>query len=514
MKSSLLFFSAAIAVSVAHAQPKIASIDLIRADNMRAHLEFLAHDLLEGRDTPSRGLDIATLYVASQLKLWGVTPAGDKGGFWQDVPLTSRVVDPKASSLVIGLEKLTYGDFMANAAEVKIEGQPLYVGNGWQAPELGIDPYAGIDLKGRVLIVRGTAPIEVTRSQGAKNPDRIAQEGGAAGVVRISTQGTSDWNASVDASLFTGRPRPAWQTGGFGGGRGNRTNITLSAEAGDKLLEGVKISNDPKAKAIPLSKQFSVEVKIKEGAAKTQNVVGIIPGTDPKLSQEYVGVSAHIDHVGMRVMPDGQDGIFNGADDDGSGSTAVLELAHAFAAGKRPKRSIIFIWHIGEEKGLWGSDYFSSNPTVPLNALTALINIDMIGRSRPAGDTNPRNNVLTGPEAIYVVGSRRLSTELGDLLSNVNSKLFNLKYDYKYDDPNDRENIYQRSDHINYANKGVPIAFYFDGVHEDYHQVGDEVQKIDFTKMEKVTKTVYASLWELANRKDRVKLDKPFVKPQ
>ncbi|MBL8059823.1 MAG: M28 family peptidase [Chthonomonas sp.] len=482
----------------------VGSMDLITKNDLLAHLEFIAHDLLEGRDTPSRGLDLATLYVSSQLKLWGATPGGDSGKFFQNVPLVGRAMDPEGSSLSIGSTRHAYGEFMATGNATKFEGQAIYVGHGAQAPELGIDPYIGMDIRGKVLVVRGNPPIELLRSAGSKSVDRIAQDGGAAGIIRISTQGADDWQSSVTSSLAASRPRPAWQ--GAGPGRQARSSISLSPQLGSKLLQGISF-DEAKPKGVAINQMISLETKVKDVSPKTQNVVAIVKGSDPELSNEYVGVSAHIDHVGMRSVAPGLDGIFNGADDDGSGTVAVLELAHAFATGRRPKRSIIFIWHCGEEKGLWGSAYFTNNPTVPLKDLTALINIDMIGRSRPAGDTNPKNSVLSGPNQIYVVGSYKLSRDFGDFLQTVNSKNFNLGYSYKYDDPNDRENIYERSDHYNYALKGIPIAFYFDGVHEDYHQVGDEVHKIDFDKMEVVTKTIYASLWELANRTDRVKLD-------
>ncbi len=506
MRSTLTVFVAAALAASGYSQAKVGSFDLIQRGDLRAHLEFIAHDLLEGRDTPSRGLDLATLYVKSQLKLWGLTPAGDKDSFYQSVPLVSRQVDTKASSISFGGETFAYGDFTATASALEWSGPVIYVGHGVQAPAMGVDPYGDMDLKGKILLIRGSAPAEIARSEGAKSAESIANEKGALGVVYVSNQTGSAWEDTVSASLFPGRARPAWSGGES---RRGRTMVTIGSELASKMLAGVSDTDPMKPVGRLLTQPFSVKVTAGDMPVATQNVVAIVPGTDPVLSKEYVAVSAHIDHVGMRETPPGVDGIYNGADDDGSGVVAVLELAHAFATGKRPKRSILFIWHTGEEKGLWGSEYYANNPTVPLNALTALINIDMIGRSRPMGDTNPRNNVRTPPNAIYVVGSKRISTELGEILQDINRKTYNLTYDYKYDDPNDRENIYGRSDHYNYALKGVPIAFYFDGVHQDYHQPGDEIDKIDFDKMEKVTRTIYSSLWELANRKARVNVDAP-----
>lgn len=235
--------------------------------------------------------------------------------------------------------------------------------------------------------------------------------------------------------------------------------------------------------------------------------MGIVTGSDPKLKDEFVALGAHIDHVGKRDNMQG-DNIFNGADDDGSGTVSILEIAHAMATGPKPKRSILFVWHTGEEKGLWGSSYFTNNPTVPITSIVSQLNIDMIGRSKKPGDTNPANKMLTDPNAIYVVGAKKLSTDLGSAVDMVNGSMYKLNYDYHYDAPNDPESIYTRSDHYNYAVKGIPIAFWFDGVHEDYHRPSDEVQKIDFNKMQQVARTVCGTAFFLANEASRPKVDK------
>ena len=186
-------------------------------------------------------------------------------------------------------------------------------------------------------------------------------------------------------------------------------------------------------------------------------------------------------------------------------------MAEALAkAPNRPKRSVIFVWHCGEEKGLWGSRYFTEYPTIPLDHVVAQLNIDMIGRSKKEGDTNPRNKELTGPNDVYLIGSTMMSTELGELVQSVNKSYLNIGYDTRYDDPADPNRFFYRSDHYNYARKGIPIIFFFDGVHEDYHQAGDSPDKIDYQKMEKITRTVYMTLWEVANRATRVKVDKPL----
>jgi hypothetical protein len=255
-------------------------------------------------------------------------------------------------------------------------------------------------------------------------------------------------------------------------------------------------------------KKMSLKVVVKRESLSTQNVVAVFEGSDPVLKDEYVALGAHYDHVGIGTPING-DNIYNGADDDGSGTTTLLAIAEALAKSKlKPKRSVLFVWHAGEEKGLWGSRYFTDYPTIPLDRIVTQINIDMIGRSKRDGDTNPRNKELSTPREVYVIGSRMMSTELGELSEAVNQGYLKLSYNYRYDDPNDPNRFFFRSDHYNYARKGIPIIFFFDGEHEDYHRPSDSPDKIDYQKMEQVGRTVYMTLWELANLPARPKVDK------
>jgi len=248
----------------------------------------------------------------------------------------------------------------------------------------------------------------------------------------------------------------------------------------------------------------------------THNVVGIIPGTDAKLSDTYVAFGAHYDHIGYsqtpgagrgfgggaagaggctgqtRDTPRPDDNINNGADDDGSGTVALMALAKAFALGPKPKRSLLFVWHSGEEAGLYGSRYNADYPIVPLDKIAAQLNIDMIGRNR-CDDPNEENTV-------YVVGSDRISTELHNVNEEANASLPKpMTLDYELNDPADPESIYTRSDHYSYASKGIPIIFYTTGLHKDYHYVTDEVSKIDFPKMAHIVQLVYATGTKVAN---------------
>ena len=279
-------------------------------------------------------------------------------------------------------------------------------------------------------------------------------------------------------------------------------------QTAQSIFESIYAGNTPGSFALNADKKISITVKVKSDQSTTQNVVGVFEGSDPILKDEYVALGAHYDHVGVGIPVNG-DAIYNGADDDGSGTTALLAMAESLTKARaRPKRSVLFVWHAGEERGLWGSRYFTSYPTLPLAKVVAQINIDMIGRSKKDGDTNARNRELSGPNEIYVIGSKMMSADLGDLVASVNKQYLNLTYDYRYDDPADPNRFFFRSDHYNYARKGIPIVFFFDGEHEDYHKPGDSVDKIDFEKMEKVARTIYVTLWEVANRPARPVVDK------
>ena len=247
-------------------------------------------------------------------------------------------------------------------------------------------------------------------------------------------------------------------------------------------------------------------------------MAAIWEGSDPVLKNEFVAIGAHYDHVGTNPNAPGPDKIWNGADDDGSGTVAVLSIAEALAkAPQRPKRSTLFVWHCGEEKGLWGSEYWNKFPTVDVKKVITQLNIDMIGRSLdpnniikcdPKHPNKPCNEDLSKADEIYVIGSEMMSSALGAITKGTNSAYLNLGYNTRYDDPNDKNRFFFRSDHFNYAHNGIPIVFWFDGVHEDYHQPSDTADKIDYVKMEKVTRTIFLTLLKVSDLKERPAIDK------
>jgi hypothetical protein len=505
--------------------------DAITASQLRDYLSFIASDEMEGRDTPSRGLDTAARFLAMNLSKWGLKPAGDDGTFFQKIALRRDRIDTTQTSVTLNGRTLTLGeDYIPSATPGNISGDLIFAGNGWLMKAKNVDAYKDLDAKGKIAIVFGqpnSFPRGLTRADVSGEPgqdwigtaDYAARQGVAAIIYVPDYQYLANWSRNRQRVLERG----SLVVEKFQTQSGARVpSITISPELANSLLTGEKMGATtlfdrmygggevPASFALSSDKKLSINIAVKNETVPTQNDAAVWEGSDPILKKEYVALGAHYDHVGMGV-PGRGDNIYNGADDDGSGTTALLAMAEALSrASTKPRRSVLFVWHAGEEKGLWGSRYFTSYPTVPLETIVTQLNIDMIGRTKKEGDTNTRNKDLTGPNDIYVIGSRMMSTELGELSERVNKSYLNLNFDYRYDDPKDPNRFFFRSDHYNYAKNKVPIIFYFDGVHEDYHQPGDSPDKIDYQKMEKVTRTVYMTMWELANLPVRPKVDKPL----
>jgi hypothetical protein len=515
------------------AQKREYRADLITAAQLKDYLSFVASDLMEGRNTPSRGLDITAHFIATLLSRWDVKPGGENGTYFQTIVLTREGPDVAACQAEINGQKFTYGaDFLPAGGSGIASGPLVYVGDGWLIKSKNIDGFGNLDVKGKIIVAHynrmGTPPrglrfadLEGLEGKEWANVENQAKEKGATGIIYIaSRQSLTRWTQMGERMGSGGLMMERFATERRQADSNERLPAIVISERMARALFDSEPSDanavyagfpqgTPVASfAMKPEKQAKFTVKTGTQRVNTQNVIGLIEGSDPVLKKEYVAVSAHYDHVGMSSGEGEGDRIFNGADDDGSGTVAVLAIAEAMSkASIKPKRSVLFIWHAGEEHGLWGSRYYTTYPTVPLDRMAALLNIDMIGRSKQSGDTKEVNANLSEPNEVYVIGSKRLSTELGDLVEKVNDRYLKLKLNYKYDAPNDPERFYFRSDHYMYAQKGVPIAFYFTGVHEDYHQLSDHVEKIDFVKMERVARTIYITLWELAELKQRPKVD-------
>jgi hypothetical protein len=503
----------------------ILGFEQITSDKLRRYLEFIASDELEGRDTPSQGLDIAAKFIAFNLSQLGVKPGGGNGTYFQRIAMKRYNIDPEKTTASLNNRSFTLDeDFVASPFPGTVNGTMVYVSHGWVARSKGINAYQGVDVKDKIMIVYGSGrPPNITledirgrQGEDWDSPSSYGLRNGAKGIITVpGFQHLASWNLAQNRSTRNQAVVEAFETTD----RNQLPTITPSIPMlnlifrAERLTAAEVFNNNitgASTQAFDLSanKRISFTVAMSDVGLKTQNVIGIIEGSDPVLKNEYIAIGSHYDHVGVG-LPVGNDKIYNGADDDGSGTVAMMAIAEAFMrASIRPKRSILLIWHSGEEKGLWGSRYFTQFPTVPLDKIIAQLNIDMIGRSKRAGDTNPQNAELSGPNEIYVIGSKMMSTELGELSDTVNNTFFNFIFNYRYDDPQDPNRFFFRSDHYNYALKGIPIIFYFDGVHEDYHQPSDTYDKIDYQKLEKVTRLIYATARALSNRPERPKVDK------
>lgn len=510
------------------AAPSFGNVEGVTARQLKDYLTFIASDELEGRDTPSRGLDIAAMFIAQHLASWGIRPAGDNGSYFQKVPLSLEKVVARDTRMELGGQSYEYGkDFLTSITSASINNaQVVFAGYGWVIKSKNINAYQGIDVKDKVVVVVNSLPKGITFNdlKGAPGGDWMspafyAQTNGAKAVINVPTFGnlinweSSRWNQSDKGSVSFGN-QPTLI---------NIPTITVSPRMLSTLFFGEKATataifnktqtlDEHTPFDLKPEKRISVNVAVKKEAIHTQNVVGILEGSDPVLKNEYVAIGAHYDHVGMNPFAPGPDKIWNGADDDGSGTVSVLNIAEAFAKGKeRPKRSILFIWHAGEEKGLWGSEYFTNNPTVPLANVITQLNVDMIGRYQNPGDENhPQNKRLPKQHEVFTIGNKMMSTELGKIADDVNAAFLKLNFNSEYDGPTHPDQFFYRSDHFNYAKKGVPIIFFMDGDHADYHQVTDSIEKINFESMEKVARTIMAIGWTLANTAKRPTVDKPL----
>lgn len=490
----------------------------ITAEDARKHLTILASDAFEGRETGKPGAEKAANYIAGEFKKLGLQ-APVNGSYFLDVPLEEKSLKVTAFSVnnqpfENGKDFLMRGTFAntnTKASEV------IFIGYG-TPEEIGT-----ADITGKILVWinedkpgTGTttntsyrmsaARSKIVRELQSKHPAVIlAANAGIADVLKRS--GSSFTGSSI--ALKKENAAPVQQQAPV-------INIDLavanqlvkaSGQTFDVLKEASAAGNVP---AKVLKADFVLSYHSESKPVKAVDVVGFLPGSDPKLKDEILVFSAHYDHIGLTTT--GTDKVNNGADDDGSGTTGILEIARAFTQAKKdghgPRRSILFLGNVGEEKGLLGSEYYTDHPVFPLSQTITDLNIDMIGRTgyEYIGKADSSNY-------LYVIGSAMLSTTLRKVTEEVNTTYTKLDLDYKYDDPNDPNRFYYRSDHYNFAKHGVPIIFYFDGENPDYHRPGDEVSKINFPMLVKRAQLVFYTGWNLANRNERpvvdVKTDKP-----
>ncbi len=510
---------------------------------IRVRLERYADDSMRGRLTGSPDNVKATKYIADELRAMGLRPAGDSGSFLQRVPLARLVLDTATSAITLGSQLLRpYVDYLPrnqgpNARA--FDNVPVIYAGVWgdTAKLLG-----GEAVRGKVVLL-ATPPgeysvikLQAQQRFAAANAIVIANFDLTPADLRAQMAAAQLFPAELFTQLSMMPVLPAY--------------LHIRLADGLRLLGVTAFAEAAPGREAPAIRGT---ISFRQAPAEAYNVVAIVPGSDPALKDEYVAVGAHNDHVGVgpaqdkdsvlaftrelrakqlaagtpvtaelvnsvhvnmdsirRIYPTPRlDSIYNGADDDGSGSMGVLEVARAFAAQRqKPKRSIIFVWHTGEELGLFGSQYFTDHPTVPREQIVAQLNLDMIGRGKPGDEKDG------GPNYIQLIGSRRLSTQLGDLVEKVSvDGKFNWAFDYQYDVAGHPEQYYCRSDHYMYARYGIPIVFMSTGGHAEYHEVTDEVSTIDFDKISKVARYTYALATAVANGARPV-VDKPKPDPR
>lgn len=483
---------------------------------LKKQLIVIASAEMEGRETGTEGQRKAAAYIESQFKAIGLQSPASLNGYRQFYPLLKDTVVP--DFFKIGKLNFTYGkDYILQPGSdredaFKARGV-VFAGYGIQ--DKNYDDYAGKSVKGKVVLILNGEP-EVDGKYLVSGTDRhsnwgfsatrkavAAKKMGAVAVLYINTAWDTIPAAVAENSRKTNLYFPRT-------GDERLTIVTLIPSSLNKILsekEAENILAAAKTKS-PLN-DLKIEKKVKTNLAfkKTttrvdaSNVIGYIEGTDKK--DEYVFLTGHYDHLGKRG-----DIIYYGADDDGSGTVSVIEMAEAFAKAKQegngPRRTVVFMTVSGEEKGLWGSEYYSEHPVFPLEKTTVDLNTDMVGR------LDPNRNYGDSTNYVYVIGNDKLSTDLDPIHKAVNAKYTKLELDYKFNDPKDPERIYFRSDHYNFARKGVPIIFFFDGIHKDYHKPSDTVDKINFDVMEKRVRFIFMTAWEMANRDEMLKRDIPL----
>jgi Zn-dependent M28 family amino/carboxypeptidase len=470
---------------------------------LREKLTILASDEMEGRETATEGQKKAAAYIEAQFKKNGLKP-GNGNSFqqmynvYQDELLSHQLIvngeaflidkDYSFSLNAINNTNLNFNDV-------------VFVGYGLNSDKQ--NDYKNLDVKGKIVIVLDGLPSDAqpnTTQPGTRvigpgtsaSKAITAKNNGAIGLIVISndfpkktplaSKGNMTMNKPTDNKFFT---------------------ISVSEKLGASLLGRTFVPTKKQFEEINRGNYFAeTKLNLQKNTAnlESSNVIGVVEGTDKK--DEYIFITGHYDHLGKRG-----DVIYYGADDDGSGTTAVIQLAEAFAKAKAkgfgPRRSIVFMAVSGEEKGLWGSKFYADNPTFPLAKTSVDLNIDMIGRIDPSYKGDSMNYV-------FAIGEDKLSTELQPITDSVNKWYINMEIDRRYNDPKDPNRFYFRSDHYNFAAKGVPIIFYFNGVHKDYHKATDTVDKINFDLMHKRSLLVYYTAWEMANKNDMLKRDLPL----
>ncbi len=488
----------------------------ITADDLKKHLNVLASDEYEGRETGQPGIQKAAQYIANHFQQLGLPDVGEEKTYFQKYPLSGQGWEKDGINISVDGKAYKYlEDFYSfpssNKSREKFESnEVIFLGYGIDDPKYS--DYKKANVKGKVALIY---PDEPFKKDGTSY---ISGE-------EYPSEWTTKWQKKIEAARRHGvrtlliiEPNVRLQTARFAymltepnlmlGDTDPADSFSNSCYISPDIAKAImgkkfdkvtnardKIRDTGQPQSVKLKTNIAIEQKEKQSDIIAENVLGFIQGSDPEVNDELIVITAHYDHLGKR-----ENDIFNGADDNGSGTSAVLEIAEAFAtaqkAGEQPRRSILVMTVSGEEKGLLGSEYYANNPVFPLEKTVANLNVDMIGRV----DENHLN-----PNYVYVIGADRISKELDKINKDMNEKYTKMELDYTFNAEDDPNRFYYRSDHYNFAEKGIPAAFFFSGVHEDYHQTTDTAEKLDYKKMERIARLVFLTAWELAEREERIK---------
>lgn len=513
MKKSLLLVAAmALVVSCKQEATKedvVGYAGTITEQELKDHLYIYASDEFEGRDTGKPGQKKAIEYLKKEYETLGINPVIE-GNYFQNVPL-NIVKTPTVNISINGKAFNYYDDFisLSSAATGTISADDI-VYAGYGIDDEKYSDYKDLDVKGKVVVIKTGEPKDKAGNN-VITGDKKASKWSNGRQALSSKRDAAKKNGAkavffADNSLFE-RYSKFFKNREANGGS-NRLSLPAKKDAETPIYHFLISEKMGKAFAKNMSKsdkpatvktKFSMDFKSTTEPIKSENVAAMIKGSEKP--DEYIVISAHLDHVGTNAKGE----IFNGADDDGSGTVSLLEIAEAFKTaadkGHGPKRSIIFLHVTGEEKGLLGSRYYTDyEPLVPLANTVANLNIDMVGRIDPKrkGDRN----------YIYLIGADKLSTELHEISEAMNKEFTNIELDYTFNDENDPNRFYYRSDHYNFAKNNIPIIFYFNGTHDDYHRATDTPDKINYDLLENRSRLIFHTAWELANREKRIVVDK------
>jgi hypothetical protein len=506
-----------------------AAADRITADQLARDLAYLASDELKGRNTPSPGFDAAAKYVADRLQKAGLKPLGDNGTYFQHYELRETRVEADGAYLDVGGQRFPFGEgFVIRSFRSPLSGAlpAVYVGHGWSVPAQGIDPYAGVDVKGKIVIAHGPRALpkgthiqQIGRISVGGSPvvAEAARRGAAAVIYLPHGSALENWDAMRRQNLVRRELEPSVPSAYAAQ---PITSVLVSRAAADALMAGeraagaglfARAEGGDYPASFELSRPVTLHVPAAEPAVhRPYNVVAMIEGTDARLKSEYITIASHLDGaVGTREV-DG-DAIYNSADDNASGSAGTLSIAEQMIKAP-PRRSIVFIWDSGEEQGLWGTRYFVDRPPVPLDAVVAHFNVDMIGANRAPGSPDAAEGRVTGPNEVFLIGPGVLSRSATALLASVNDAYLKLRLNQEHDRASS-EFFYPRTDAGPFLERGILTIGVTTGIHNRYHLPADEARALDPKKMEAIARTVFVSAWMLAGAAERPAIDAGAIPP-